>query len=75
MGLVKVVPPVEGSCSTDVMSDRVGRSSNAETRGKSDLDADDVEDTTCVNGEEARSDWRRGETFSGTVWLYCACAE
>jgi hypothetical protein len=75
MGRVNVVAPVDGSCERDVTSERVGRSINAETRGKRDLAVEEVEERTCVNGEEARRDCRRGDKTSGKGWVYCGDLE
>jgi hypothetical protein len=70
MGRVNVVAPVLGSCERDVTSERVGKSINAETRGKRDLAVEEVEERTCVNGEEANRDCRRGDKTSGKEWVY-----
>lgn len=75
MGRVNVVAPVDGSWDRDVTSERVGRSINAETRGKRDLAVEEVEERTCVNGEESRRDCRRGDKTSGNGCSYCGDLE
>jgi hypothetical protein len=71
MGRVNVVEPVVGSCDRDVTSERVGRSIMAETRGRRDLAVEEVDERTCVNGEESRRDCRRGDKTSGNGCSYC----
>lgn len=66
---------VEGSCSTEVMSEIVGRSRRAEMRGRRDLEAEEVEETTWVYVDEDKRDWINGETVSGTGWVYCGEVE
>jgi hypothetical protein len=75
MGRVNVVAPVVGSCERDVTSERVGRSINAETRGRRDLAVEEVEERTCVNGEASKRDWKRGDKISGNGCAYCGDLE
>jgi hypothetical protein len=53
---VKVVALVEESCSTEVISERVGKSRRAETRGRRDLEVEEVDETTWVNEDEDKRD-------------------
>ena len=67
-----MVLPEAASCSNEVTSEIVGASRRAETRGRSDLAAEEVEETTCVKDVESeRSFSRRGESVSGRGSAYC----
>ena len=75
MGRVKVVAPDEASCSRDTISEIVGASSFADTRGRVDLPVEEVAETTCVNDESDKSFSKRGERVSGTILSYCSEVE
>lgn len=75
MGRVKVVAPDEASCSRDTISETVGASSFADTRGRIDLPVEEVAETTCVNDESDKSFSKRGDRVSGTILSYSAEVE
>ena len=67
-----MVLPEPASCSSDITSETVGASRRAETRGRSDLAAEEVAETTCVKGVESESSFSsRGERVSGRGSAYC----